>query len=92
MILLGEITKAVKLLTFINSNSKELNFPNVQIVYITVLTILVTVTCTERGFSKLKLIKSYLRWTIFQKRFNGLTILSIEKDMVDEFDFESIIS
>ena len=33
------------------------------------------------SFSKLKLIKSYLRSTMSQERLSGLVILSIEKEM-----------
>jgi Trp operon repressor len=47
--------------------------------YRILLTILVTVASMERRSSKLKLIKSYLRSTMSQKRLNELAILSIEK-------------
>jgi hypothetical protein len=55
------------------------SFPNACIAYRILLTIPVTVASTERSFSKLKLIKSYLRSTISQERLNGLVMLSIEK-------------
>ena len=42
------------------------SFPNTCIAYRILLTILVTVVSTERSFSKLKLIKSYLRLTMSQ--------------------------
>jgi len=41
--------------------------------------ILVSIAFTERSFLKLKLIKSYLRLTMFQERLNGLALISIEK-------------
>ena len=44
-----------------------------------VLTIPVTVASGERSFSKLKLIKTYLRASMKQDRLNGLAMLSIEK-------------
>ena len=38
----------------------------------------ITVASGERSFSKLKLIKTYLRSTIAQERLNSLSLLSIE--------------
>ena len=48
-------------------------------VYRILLTIPVTIAFAERRFSKLKLIKSYLRSTMSQKKFSRLAILSIEE-------------
>jgi hypothetical protein len=42
------------------------------------LTLPVTVTVPERSFSKLKLIKNYLRSFVGQMRLSGLAIISIE--------------
>ena len=47
------------------------SFPNACIAYKILLTIHVTVASAERSFSKLKLIKSYLRLTMSQKRLSG---------------------
>ena len=66
-------------------------FPNIWIAYRILLTIPVTVASPERSFSKLKLIKSYLRSTMSQERLNELTILSIEKHMLAQIDFNSLI-
>ena len=67
-------------------------FPNTWVVYRILLTIPITVASAERSFSKLKLIKSYLRSTMSQERLNGLAMLSIEKAMVDDLDYTSLIS
>ena len=56
------------------------------------LTISVTVASAERSFSKLKLIKSYLRSTMSQERLNGLAILSIEKELVEKLDYVNLIN
>ena len=66
-------------------------YPNAWITYRILLTISVTVASAEISFSKLKLIKSYLRSTMSQERLNGLAMLSIEKDLADKFDYSSLI-
>jgi hypothetical protein len=67
-------------------------FPNACIAYRILLTILVIVTSVERSFSKLKLIKSYLRSTMLQERLNELAILSIEKKMLENLEYKNLIS
>ena len=52
----------------------------------------VTVASAERSFSKLKLLKSYLRSSLSQKRLNDLTILCIEKNMLENIDVDTIIN
>ncbi|KAI8564098.1 hypothetical protein RHMOL_Rhmol03G0156000 [Rhododendron molle] len=66
--------------------------PNAWTAYRILLTIPVPVAFGERSFSKLKLIKSYLRSTMSQERLNGLAMLSIEKDMVPKLDYNSLIT
>ena len=56
------------------------------------LTILVTVAFAKIIFSKLKLIKSYLRSTMSQKRLSGLVILSIEKEMLEKLEYKNLIN
>ena len=59
--------------------------------YIPILTIPVSVATAERSFSKLKLIKSYLRSTMSQERLNGLAIISIERELVRNLDYDNLI-
>ncbi|KAK8322942.1 hypothetical protein V6Z11_A12G203500 [Gossypium hirsutum] len=59
-------------------------YPNVSITYRIFLAIPVIMASTERSFSKLKLIKTYLSLSISQEQLNGLLILSIEKDFFRE--------
>ncbi|WOG95684.1 hypothetical protein DCAR_0415011 [Daucus carota subsp. sativus] len=66
-------------------------FPNILMAYRILLTIPITVASAERSFSKLKLIKSYLRTSMTQDRLNGLAILSIEKNILKSIDVEHII-
>ena len=44
----------------------------------------------ERSFSKLKLIKTYLRSTMTQERLSDLAILSIEKKLLYEVELEAV--
>ena len=46
----------------------------------------------ERSFSKLKLIKNYLRSNMGQERLVDLAILGIESDLAKSIDFDSIIN
>ena len=50
-------------------------YPNASIAYRILLTMSVTVASMERSFSKLKLLKSYLRSSMSQERLNDSTIL-----------------
>jgi len=52
---------------------------NAYISYRIILTIIVSVVLTKKSFSKLKLIKCYLRSTMSQQRLNILALLFIEK-------------
>ena len=51
-----------------------------------------TLASAERSFSKLKLLKNYLRSTMSQERLNGLATLCIEKRLLDKIDIDTIIN
>ena len=51
----------------------------------------VTVASAERSFSKLKLIKIYLRSTVTQGRLDWLSLLAVERDAAQKLDIDSII-
>lgn len=65
-------------------------FPNVAIIYRILLTIPVTVASAERSFSKLKLLKSYLRSTMTHERLNGLALIAIENDFMENVGMCSV--
>ena len=67
-------------------------YPNVSIAYRILLTVPVTVASAERSFSKLKLLRNCLRTTMLQERLNGLAMCSIEKDILDNLDLDTIIN
>ncbi|KAF5785337.1 putative transcription factor and/or regulators TTF-type(Zn) family [Helianthus annuus] len=74
-----------------NSLKKIGFFPNALIAYRVLLTIPVTVASAERSFSKLKLLKTYLRSSMSQERLNGLAMISIENDILETMDYEDLI-
>ncbi|XP_074326861.1 uncharacterized protein LOC141664807 [Apium graveolens] len=95
MVIPDEITKAIDVLNYLGSSSRQINYPNAWITYRIVVTIPVTIHVTvveaERTFSRLKLIKSYLRSSMSQDRFNGLALLSIENELTSSLDYSKII-
>ena len=73
-------------------NNRFTTFPNVFIALRIYLTMPITVASGERSFSKLKLIKTYLRSTVSQERLNSLSMLSIESEIAKAIDFENILN
>jgi hypothetical protein len=65
--------------------------PNASIAYQILLIILVTVASAERSFSKLKLLKSYMRTMITQQTLNDLVTISLESKVLEKIDYEDII-
>ncbi|GKB16589.1 zinc finger MYM-type protein 1-like protein [Tanacetum coccineum] len=84
-----ENMKPIDVLNFLNQDDC---YPNAIIAYRVLLTISVTVASAERSFSKLKLIKSYLRSSMSQERLNGLTLIAIENDILESVYYEDLIN
>jgi len=68
------------------------SLPTISVILQYYLTICVSVASCERSFSKLKLIKNFLRSTMSEDRLNNLAILSIERKTASEIDFDNIIN
>ena len=66
-------------------------FPNLRTALQIMLAVAVSVASCERSFSKLKLIKTYLRSSMNQERLSDLALLSIEKATFDSIDYSTII-
>ncbi|XP_067118864.1 52 kDa repressor of the inhibitor of the protein kinase-like [Centruroides vittatus] len=77
----GNVNSPLEILNFIKINDLYTIMPNLWTTLKILLTIPVTVAACERSFSKLKLIKTYLRSTMTNERLNSLAILSIEKEV-----------
>ena len=87
----SSIIKPHALFEYLVVNNRFTAFPNVFIALRIYLTMPVTVASGERSFSKLKLIKTYLRSTISQERLNNLAMLSIENYIAKTIDLENIL-
>ncbi|XP_022028498.1 zinc finger MYM-type protein 1-like [Helianthus annuus] len=70
---------------------RSTTYPYAINAYKVLLTIPVTVASAEKSFSKLKLLKSYLRSTMSQERLNGLATISIESEILDTMDYKELI-
>ena len=82
----------LELLQFIHKFSLGNSVPNIVIMLRIFLTIAVSVATCERSFSKLKLIKNYLRSTMSTLRLRNLAMLSIERQLTDEIVFDDVIA
>lgn len=80
-----------EILQFIITWDFNESLPNLCLILKYFLTICVSVASCERSFSKLKLIKNYLRSTMSEQRLNSLAILSIERQIASTIDFDEVI-
>lgn len=80
------------ILQYIFENDLISTFPNVTIALRIFLTLPVSVASGERSFSKLKIIKKYLRSTMVQQRLSNLAIISIEHEILDTLNMHQTIS
>lgn len=80
------------LLKFILKSGLHDAYPNMSTALRIYLTMPVTVASNERFFSKLKLVKSYLRNKTEQQRLSDLSIISIEYELASKLCYEDIIN
>jgi len=85
-------TLPTDILDIIYQHELQSCFPNVACAIQIFLTLPVTVASSERSFSKLKIIKNFLRSSMGQERLSNLGILSIEHEVTDRISFEEMIS
>ena len=82
---------ALNVINYLFTNNLIYLFPNLVISIRIFLTLPVTVASGERSFSKLKIIKNYLRSTMGQERLSDLSIISIEKELSENIDVSNIV-
>ncbi|XP_065679862.1 uncharacterized protein LOC136094170 [Hydra vulgaris] len=80
-----------EVLTFIVEQRLIDCLPNICISLRILLTLPVSVASGERSFSKLKIIKNYLRPTMLQERLVGLPIISIEHEESSILNLKEIV-
>lgn len=81
----------LSLLSFIHSQHLTEIYPNLWTALRIALTLPVTVASAERSFSKLKLIKTFLRSTMAQERLSGLAVLSINHEICETVSYDEVI-
>ncbi|XP_036391745.1 uncharacterized protein LOC118782475 [Megalops cyprinoides] len=81
----------MELLTFLHEKKLAEIYPNMWVALRIFATLPVTVATTERSFSKLKLIKTYLRTTMMQERLSGLAIISINHVVSSKLSYDDVI-
>ncbi|KAK0151965.1 Zinc finger MYM-type protein 1 [Merluccius polli] len=86
----GKMT-TFELLSFLQEKKLKDVYPNMWVALRIAVTIPVTVAAAERSFSKLKLIKTYLRSTMSQERLNGLALISIDREVSRQVSFDDTI-
>ena len=82
----------LELLSTIRKLKLEEIFPNIWVALRMFCTLPVTVASAERSFSKLKLVKNFLRSTMGQERLNDLAVLSIEAEITRRVDLQDVIN
>lgn len=85
-------TTSLELLTFLHENRLQEVYPNLWVALWIALTLPVTVASAELSFSKLKLIKTFLRSTMGQERLSGLAVISINGEVSQKLSYDDLIS
>ena len=87
----GCTVSALSVLKYMYDNRLHEIYPNLNIILRMFLTVPVTVASGERSFSKLKIIKNYLRSSMAQDRLTGLALISVEHDVGRTLDYSELI-
>lgn len=88
----SENMTAFELLTFLGEKRWDEAYPYLWVALRIAATLPVTVASAERSFSKLKLIKTYLRSTMSQERLSGLAVISINHEVGKTLSYDAVIN
>ena len=88
---LTEKSSIADILKILHNEDLLSSFAELANVCIHFMTLPVSVATAERSFSKLKIIKNYLRSTIAQDRLDSLAMLSIENEEAQSLDTNNLI-
>jgi hypothetical protein len=87
----SKIMTLLELLIFLHEMELSEMYPNLWTALRICLTLPVTVAEAERTFSMLKLIKSYLRFTMSEERLSGLAVISINHIIAERTSYDDEI-
>ena len=87
-----DVTSVSSIMEIIYKARVASSFPQLCKLLLLFLTIPVTVASAERSFSKLKIIKWYLRSSMAQERLDGLTLISIENNEITQTIKDEVIN
>ena len=85
------VSNPEEVLNYIYLQNLENGFLIICVALRILLTLPLSVASAERSFSKLKLIKTYLRSTMCQERLAGLATISIESEIARQLDSKALI-
>jgi hypothetical protein len=86
-----KLSKPEDVLQFIVKYGDRSVFPNLRVAMQMMLTIAISIASCERSFSKLKLILTYLRASMGQGRLADLALLSVERKVTEQTNFDDLI-
>jgi len=66
-------------------------FPNLYKLLNVAYTIPISSATCERAFSAMRRVKNWLRSTMLQDRFSNLSLLSIERDLTNNIDSDTVL-
>ena len=85
------VFSAIECLDYIIKHTLSDLYPNLAVAFRIITTLPVTLASCERSFSKLKLIKNFLRNSRSQVRLAGLSVIGIEHELSREVEKEIFV-